>query len=71
MLDKTAYCDAFHRDAAGIAYAARMGLLAPVPSCPGWSVAALLTHLAVNVYAPTIRVFRALPNEAPISLFVD
>src|SRR5579871_870983 len=45
MLDKATYLDAFHREAAALAAAARGGLDAPVPSCPGWTVATLLGHL--------------------------
>ena len=40
MLAKSTYAEAFHRDAA-----VRRGLAAPVPSCLGWTVATLLTHL--------------------------
>src|SRR5205085_11345765 len=45
MLAYSTYRDAFHRDAAALATAARRGLAAPVPSCPGWTVATLVTHL--------------------------
>jgi uncharacterized protein (TIGR03083 family) len=71
MIDKATHCDAFHREAAAVAAAARLGLEAPVPSCPGWSVAALVTHLAADVYAGRIRAFQALPNEVTIASFAD
>jgi uncharacterized protein (TIGR03083 family) len=45
MLDKAQYLTAFHADTAGLAAAARRGLDAPVPSCPGWTLARLLAHI--------------------------
>lgn len=55
MLDTSTYMDAFHRDAAALTDAARRaGMEAPLPSCPGWSVATLLTHLT-GIYADRIK----------------
>jgi uncharacterized protein (TIGR03083 family) len=71
MLTREYYCDAFTRDAAAIAALARRRLAAPVPSCPGWSVASLITHLAADVYATRVRQFQALPNEARLESFTD
>ncbi len=45
-MEQTAYLSALARDGAGFADAcAAAGLAAPVPACPGWSVADLLWHL--------------------------
>lgn len=50
-LDRTAHLDALDRDgAAFVAACERAGLVAPVTSCPGWTVADLLWHV-VGVYS--------------------
>lgn len=43
-MDKNGYLACLHADSAALAAAARLGLVAPVPSCPGWSVADLVVH---------------------------
>ena len=63
MLDNVTYLDALHRDAAALAVAARRGLQAPVPSCPGWTVATLLTHLT-GLYAYSVKLIEGRPREA-------
>jgi uncharacterized protein (TIGR03083 family) len=39
---------ALRHEGAALAAAARRGLTAPVPSCPGWDVAALVAHTALG-----------------------
>jgi hypothetical protein len=63
MLDHVTYLDAFHRDAAALAVAAGRGLDAPVPSCPGWTVATLLTHLT-GLYAYSVKLVGGRPRDA-------
>lgn len=43
-MDKNGYLACLRADSAALAAAARLGLTAPVPSCPGWSVADLIVH---------------------------
>src|SRR6185437_3719240 len=62
MLDSATYLAAFHREAAALAVAAQRGLDAPVPSCPGWTVATLLTHLT-GLYAESVKLVEGRPNE--------
>ena len=62
MLDTATYLTAFHREAAALAVAAQRGLDAPVPSCPGWTVASLLTHL-IGLYAESVKLVEGRPNE--------
>ena len=50
MLQPAVYREAFQRDVAAIAAAARQDLDAVVPSCPGWTVAILVGHLT-GIYA--------------------
>jgi len=45
MLDKTSYIHAFNAETSALTEAARLGVDAMIPSCPGWTVAALLGHL--------------------------
>ena len=71
MLEKNAYLDAFHRDAERIVQAAQRDLSAPVPSCPGWTIATLLTHLAAFVYAPRIQALRHLPEDFRVQSYTD
>jgi uncharacterized protein (TIGR03083 family) len=63
MLDHVTYLDTFHRDAAALAVAAERGLDTPLPSCPGWTVAILLTHLT-GLYAYTVKLVEGRPGEA-------
>ncbi len=65
MLDPTTYRDAFHRDTSLIAAAARRGLSTPLPSCPGWSVATLVTHLA-GIYAHRTKLVERRAEENPV-----
>lgn len=43
-MEKGAYLQCLGADAEALAGAARLGLTAAVPSCPGWSVADLVVH---------------------------
>lgn len=65
MLDTATYLTAFHREAAALAVAGRRGLDAPVPSCPGWTVATLLTHLT-GLYAESVKLVEGRPNEPDV-----
>ncbi len=58
MLEPAAYREAFRRDVAAIATAARQDLTAAVPSCPGWNVACLVAHLT-SIYAYSTALARA------------
>ena len=44
-LTKDQYVDAVEKNSALLADAARLGLKAPVPTCPGWYVATLVAHI--------------------------
>ena len=70
MLDKSTYREAFHRDAAALASAARRGLAAPVPSCPGWTVATLVTHLT-GIYAHRVKLVRVRAQENVVQAYED
>src|SRR5437763_885044 len=70
MLAYSTYRDAFHRDAAALAAAARRGLAAPVPSCPGWTVATLVTHLT-GIYAHRIKLVRVRARENVVQAYED
>ena len=74
LLTTTAYLEAIVRDSAEIVAAARDGARdAPVPSCPGWSVADLVVHLGnVQRWAAAMvstlaleRIDRSAMNEEP------
>ena len=54
MIDYLAHVE---RDAARIAAMGRLGMDAPVPSCPGWTVADLIAHTGV-VYAHKAAIVR-------------
>jgi uncharacterized protein (TIGR03083 family) len=45
MLEKDSYLTAFHSESTALAEAARLDPQAPLPSCPGWTIATLLGHL--------------------------
>lgn len=70
MLDKTTYMNAFHRDVAALADAARGHMEAPVPSCPGWTVATLVTHLT-GIYADRIKPVRMKAREDIVQTYED
>ncbi|MGH9115951.1 MAG: maleylpyruvate isomerase N-terminal domain-containing protein, partial [Acidimicrobiales bacterium] len=44
-MDSADYLDHLAREGAAFAAAAEAGLDRPVPTCPGWDVAALVAHL--------------------------
>jgi uncharacterized protein (TIGR03083 family) len=56
-MDFDRYLDALQADAALLAKTARADLTLPVPSCPGWSVRDVVTHLA-TVYQHKIACMR-------------
>jgi len=66
-LDQSAYIDAIHRNAAALARAARLGLDASVPSCPGWTVADLVTHIGIvhRNWSNQVRTRGQEPMELP------
>jgi len=55
-MDAHAHLDHLRADAAAFAAAARLGLDAPVPSCPGWTVGELVEHLG-RVHRWVVRHF--------------
>lgn len=57
VLDSSTYVQSFRRDTAALADVASRGLEAPVPSCPGWTVTTLVTHLT-GIYAHRARLLR-------------
>ncbi|MET0628421.1 MAG: maleylpyruvate isomerase family mycothiol-dependent enzyme [Acidimicrobiia bacterium] len=62
-MNTTEQLDAIARESAGLAQAAeRAGLDAPVPSCPGWTVADLVEHIG-NVQRWATRTVTTLPTE--------
>jgi len=71
MLDTATYRQAFDREAGALATAAALGLEAPVPSCPGWTVAILLGHLTAGVYGSRIVALKALPADYQIDRYED
>lgn len=71
MLDTVTYREAFDREATALAAAAGLGLDAPVPSCPGWTVATLLGHLAGGVYGSRVVALRSLPADYRIERYED
>src|SRR5688572_12159220 len=58
---------ALRTDSAALAKAARLGLDAPVPSCPGWSVADLVQHTGRVHRAVTRRVQNLEQERRPAS----
>ena len=71
MLDTATYRQAFDREAGALATAAALGLDAPIPSCPGWTVAILLGHLTAGVYGSRIVALKALPASYQIDRYED
>jgi uncharacterized protein (TIGR03083 family) len=70
-MDRSTYRTAFHREATALAAAARQGLEARVPSCPDWTVAALVTHIAADVYAPRIKHVALRPRGDVVRSYAD
>lgn len=71
MLDAAIYLDALHRDAAALAGAARRaGMDAPIPSCPGWTMDVLLTHLT-GIYAHRIAIVGKRATENIVTSYDD
>lgn len=66
-MDQARYLQAFENDAAALAVAARMGLEAAVPSCPGWIVANILIHLG-TVYRGWVAVIAAHGDKWPLDI---
>lgn len=69
-LDAQGYREAFHREAAALAIAARCDLQAPIPPCPGWNMPMLLSHLA-SIYASRIALVRRDARENVIRSYED
>jgi uncharacterized protein (TIGR03083 family) len=70
MLDKSTYLEAIHREAGALAEAARGNLDAPVPSCPGWTVGVLVTHLT-GIYAHRIKIVGSRATENTVRSYED
>jgi uncharacterized protein (TIGR03083 family) len=70
-LDKGQYVDTIGVNSALLADAARLGLEAPVPTCPGWYAATLVAHLGEvqRFWAYQIRTRAQEPQELPPSAF--
>jgi uncharacterized protein (TIGR03083 family) len=62
MLDRSTYQRAFRREADTLRSAAQRGISAPVPSCPGWTVASIIAHLMGGVYARRLEAIRQRPS---------
>jgi uncharacterized protein (TIGR03083 family) len=58
------YLEAIRHDGDAFAAAARLGLDAPVPSCPGWSVADLVAHTG-QVHRQKEQIVRELVVDNP------
>lgn len=65
-LDWEAYLSGLRRDAARLLEVGRRGLDPPVPSCPGWTVADVVSHTA-TVYLHKVETIRggAAPQDWP------
>jgi len=70
MLKKETYLEAIHREAAALAGAARHGMDAPTPSCPGWTVAILAAHLT-GIYAHRINIVGSRARENTVRSYDD
>jgi uncharacterized protein (TIGR03083 family) len=69
-MDRIAYLAALRRDGDAVAdLAARAGLEAPVPSCPGWDVAELVWHLGLvhRFWAGVVERLLQAPEEPEVS----
>ena len=62
------YLDALRQDGDALLAAARRDLQAPVPSCPGWDVQALVAHVArIYTYVgQQARSAERVPNDPPV-----
>jgi len=65
MLEKILYRQGYLRDAAALATAARQGLDVPIPSCPGWNMAILLSHM-IEMNAHRLGLVRRRPAPFPM-----
>lgn len=63
-MDSAAFIPALRADGAALAVAAQGRLDAPVPTCPGWTVADLVRHVGV-VHRTRIEVVRDLLQQRP------
>jgi len=70
MLDSVTYLDAIHRETAALADVARESLEVSVPSCPGWTVATLVTHLT-GIYAHRIAIVGARARANTVRSYED
>jgi uncharacterized protein (TIGR03083 family) len=63
------YLSCLQADSARLAEVGRLGLAAPVPSCPGWTVDSLVRHVA-TVYLHKVEILRlgARPDPWPPNL---
>lgn len=64
LLAKEVYLGILQRDAIALAAAARLGLGASVPSCPGWSVADLVIHTGA-VHRSQAHIVATRAQESP------
>lgn len=65
MLEKTLYHQGYRRDAAALAIAARLGLDVTIPSCPGWTMAILLSHM-IEMNVHRLGLVRGRPAPFPM-----
>ncbi|HVA89489.1 MAG TPA: maleylpyruvate isomerase family mycothiol-dependent enzyme [Chloroflexota bacterium] len=68
MLEKTLYREGYLREAAALAAAARQGLQAPIPSCPGWTMATLVSHM-IEMNVNRLGLVRQRPASFPMDAF--
>jgi len=68
MLEKTVYREGYLREAAALAAAARLGLEAPIPSCPGWTMATLVSHM-IEMNVNRLGLVRKRPAPFPMDDF--
>src|SRR5437588_8658535 len=68
---KEHYIETVRSNSAQLADAAEQGLMAPVPTCPGWFVATLVAHIGEvqRFWALQIRSRVQEPQELPRSAF--
>ena len=66
-MDRDIFLTALHGDMAALVDVARLGLDAPVPSCPGWIVANLVIHLG-TIYRDWIAVIDARGAAWPLDI---
>lgn len=70
-LGKDQYIDAIPANAPLLAEAARLGLMAPVPTCPGWYVATLVAHIGEvhRFWTHQVRTRAQEVQEMPLSVY--